>query len=100
MPKWDELINLTPIPVIVVRLKRTALALSLSETAANYTRINNKWFARQKPHAQSARKRIQTVEVTKTAQMVPTGMENCGLARSPERLDPAIKPKKNNTNPQ
>ncbi len=33
------------------------------------------------------------MEVTQMAAMVPTGMEACGSARSPDRLEPAIIPR-------
>ena len=32
------------------------------------------------------------MEVVRIAQMVPTGMEACGSARSPDRLEPAMIP--------
>lgn len=36
--------------------------------------------------------RIQIIDVTKIAKIVPNGTEICGLAKSPERFEPAMIP--------
>ena len=37
------------------------------------------------------------MEVVRIAQMVPTGIEACGSAKSPDRLEPAIIPANHNS---
>lgn len=43
-------------------------------------------------------KRIQTMEVVRIARIVPMGMERWASFRSPDRLDPAMIPKKEKKN--
>lgn len=40
--------------------------------------------------------RIQTKEVVRMARMVPMGMERCASFKSPDRLEPAMIPEKQN----